>query len=287
MVENMKALCCPICNKKMMKKLRRFNCMQGHSFDIAKEGYVNLLLPNQKHSKAPGDSKDMIESRRAFLDKIYYKGISDNINKAILKNSNNINNSINIADIGCGEGYYLANFINELKQMNDIQYEAYGLDISRDAIRLAAKRTLDITWIVGNVFSLPFKDNSMDVLLCMFSMINFAECKRVLRKNGKLLFVTAGHDHLRQIREIIYPKILEARESELDKEKGKYLNFYDKLNIKYDTLVKSTEDISNLLMMTPHYWKIREERKQELYRYHQLDITVDVDIEILSKQALI
>lgn len=281
----MNALWCPICNKKIMKQLRSFNCIQGHSFDIAREGYVNLLLPNQKHSKAPGDSKDMMESRRSFLDKFYYKGISDNVNKAILDNSNKTNNSINIADIGCGEGYYLANFINELQQMNDIQYEAYGLDISRDAIRLAAKRILDITWIVGNIFSLPFKDNSMDVLLCMFSMIDFAECKRVLRKSGKLLFVTAGNDHLRQIREIIYPKILEEKENkpDKDKEKGKYLNFYDKLNIKYDTLVKSTGDISNLLKMTPHYWKIQEERKRKLYSYNELNITVDVDLEILSK----
>lgn len=281
--ENLNALWCPICKKKIQKKTKAYVCIQNHGFDIAKEGHANMLLPSQKHSKVPGDSKEMLESRRDFLNKGYYKGISDKINKVIINHFSNNNSMLNIADIGCGEGYYLSNFVDEFSSKKKVQIEAYGMDIAKDAVRFATKRSKDINWIVGNVIGLPFKDNSLDFILCMFSMIDFAECRRTLKPNGKLLFVVAGTDHLKQLREIVYPEIKEAKESELDKVKLKYLKDAGCVKVNYDAVINEAEDIANLFKMTPHYWKVKEEKKKELYAYSKLELTIDVDIEIFSK----
>lgn len=277
------ALWCPICHKKIAKKLKTLTCIQGHSFDLAKEGYVNLLLSNQKHSKDPGDSKEMLQARSEFLDKGYYQGISDRVNASLMELAIERNPGINIADIGCGEGYYLSNFISHCQQTDVILNAAYGLDISKSAIQLAAKRTQQITWMVGNVFSLPFKDNALDVLLCMFAMLDFAACKRVLRKDAKLVRVSAGPDHLRELREIIYPKIMETEIRPATHETSQALVFEKSIPLKYETCIQNTVDLSHLLKMTPHYWKATKERKEAFYSYTKLNVTVDIAIDIWRK----
>lgn len=277
------ALRCPICKDSLQRKEKMYSCKNKHCFDVAKEGYVNLLLPNQKHSKNPGDSKEMLVSRKDFLNKGYYNKLSDEVNAAVFNSYEGNTGILSIIDIGCGEGYYLSNFISDVNEKEDLQVEAYGMDIAKDAIRLAAKRTKDVNWLVGNIINLPFADKSLDVILCMFSIANFEECKRILKDDGKLIFVTAGDNHLKQLKEIVYQEITQSKESSLDKQKVKFFKKSELLKVSYDVLLKEVEDIKNLLKMTPHYWKIKEEKREELYEYSQLNVTIDVNIEILMK----
>ena len=149
---------CPICKEKLIKEGRTYRCSKNHSFDLSKSGHVNLLLDNQKHSKMPGDDKDMVLSRKHFLEKNYYKGISDKLNEIILRNiPENSDKKINILDIGCGEGYYTGNLKNFLDK-NNIQSEIIGIDISKEAVISASKSHKGINWIVASATNIPVCD---------------------------------------------------------------------------------------------------------------------------------
>ena len=114
-------LLCPVCKDKLIKDAcnKIYKCNNNHTYDIAKEGYVNLLISNQKRSKNPGDSKEMVLSRVEFLSMDYYKPISDKINEMIVEclGKDNID-KFNIMDLGCGEGYYLTNLKNYMNKNN-------------------------------------------------------------------------------------------------------------------------------------------------------------------------
>ena len=115
---NDKLLLCPVCKECLAKdsSSKTYKCSNNHSYDIAKEGYVNLLISNQKRSKNLGDSKEMVLARIDFLNRGYYKVLSDKINQIIAEAlGNKKNDKINILDLGCGEGYYLVNLKKYMK----------------------------------------------------------------------------------------------------------------------------------------------------------------------------
>lgn len=105
---------CPVCKKILNKEGKTYRCENNHCFDEGKQGYLNLLLSNQKHSKAPGDDKEMVLSRKGFLEKDYYKIISETVNRLVLDNRSS--DDAEILDIGCGEGYYTGRLKNLLKK---------------------------------------------------------------------------------------------------------------------------------------------------------------------------
>lgn len=132
---------CPVCNHLLSKEENTFKCENNHTFDLAKEGYLNLLLNAKKTS---GDSKEMMAARRDFLAKGYYEKLSDRVNQR-LNNLSSTNQTI--VDIGCGEGYYLSRF---QKEMAPESTKLYGMDISKLGIRMAAKKNTTIQWLVAN-----------------------------------------------------------------------------------------------------------------------------------------
>ncbi|MEG2697007.1 MAG: methyltransferase domain-containing protein, partial [Cetobacterium sp.] len=113
-----------------MKKIeKKYICEGNHNYDISKYGHVNLLLSNQKNSKIPGDSKEMVLSRKNYLEKGYYQGISEAVNRAVEKNLGE-KKEIKILDIGCGEGYYTNRLKTMLENLN-IKNDIVGIDISK------------------------------------------------------------------------------------------------------------------------------------------------------------
>src|SRR5437667_7145012 len=100
---------CPVCHEPLTNLGPIYQCPKGHTFDIARQGYVNLLLAHQRKSKQPGDNKEMILSRAHFLDEGYYQPISEKVNKAAMAcfMTGECSDSGIILDVGCGEGYYI------------------------------------------------------------------------------------------------------------------------------------------------------------------------------------
>lgn len=256
-------------------------CDQGHSYDIAREGYVNLLLANQKASASPGDTKAMAASRRAFLDKGYYLPLSDRINCLVCgdRRGNEAADAA-ILDAGCGEGYYLHQLMEALPFPSD----GYGLDISKEAVRLGASRYKDACFLVGSIHQpLLFATSSLDVVLNVFAPRNPAEFARVLRPGGLALVVIPAEGHLAALHDALcLPRI------DGDKERRAVADFEGSLvpshaeTIRYRRVLPP-EDVLHLIRMTPTFWHLSDEARAALNGLPGLDIEFAFTLIVLRR----
>lgn len=276
-------LCCPVCKEVLLKEDRVFRCNKNHVYDIAKEGYVNLLLAQKKNSKDPGDSKEMIDARKNFLSKGYYHPLALGINNCLrgLITGNSLDN-INILDAGCGEGYYLDRLSQELQEYSNLAF--YGLDISKAGVRLAAKKNKNISFAVGSIFDMPIKSQSIDCLLSIFAPIAEQEFTRVLKPNGKALIVSPGAHHLYGLKKLLYENPYLNDE---DKVSFDNLAILDKIRVGYDFKLVSREDINNLILMTPYYWNTDMSKIVDLINeVDELETKADFIISVYHKKGM-
>lgn len=281
-IDNKILLTCPICGENLQKESESkvYKCEQNHSYDIAKQGYVNLLISNMKRSKNPGDSKDMVLARVDFLRRGFYKKISDKINEVICEYFKDSKEKIDILDVGCGEGYYLTN-LKEAIKINNIEADFYGMDVSKEAVKYASRSEKECLFVVGNNYHISAKDNSVDCILSVFSPIDIDEINRVLKKDGIFVRVLPRTNHLIELRNIIYSVVnLNEKVYKPDSEKDDYIK---EVNVTYD-LDLNNEEFTSLLKMTPHYWKSTPENKEKLEEYKDLSITVDMRIGVFRKK---
>ena len=152
---------CPTCGAALTLGPRQWSCSKGHSFDVARQGYVNLLPVTQKHSLHPGDTREQVAARRAFLEAGFYTPLAQAVCQAAQRYGSKARA---ILDAGCGEGYYSAQVGAALPGAT-----LYGLDISKDAVRLAAGKYKSGTWLCGTAAHLPFPAESLDLILSMFA----------------------------------------------------------------------------------------------------------------------
>ena len=169
---------CPVCGEALEPQGTAWRCVQGHCFDVARQGYVNLLTVTQKHSRHPGDTWEMVAARRAFLDAGWYVPIAKTLADLVRRFCPEV---ASVLDAGCGEGYYLS-------QLGWVPGR-WGSDISRDAVRYAAARDRGAHWLTATAAHLPFADGGFDCVLSMFALTAGAEFFRVLRPGGIFLIV--------------------------------------------------------------------------------------------------
>ena len=267
-------LLCPKCKTALNRNLNTFTCSNGHSFDISKEGYVNLLLDNKKNSMFPGDNKEMVSAREQFLNKDYYAPLKDEILKYLEESVSK--DIIIMLDAGCGTGYYSIH----IKEKYSKRIDLFGIDISKFAVQKAAKKTKDGTFVVGSTFDLPIQNESIDLILNIFSPKAIDEFKRVLKKNGLLIQVMPGEDHLIELKEILYKD--KTYKNEVEFSYGD-LVLKDKRSVKYNISVNK-DDLIHLFTMTPYLYKTKIEDIKALDNVDALNITIDFVIAIWGKQ---
>ncbi|MDU7606372.1 MAG: methyltransferase domain-containing protein, partial [Escherichia coli] len=153
---------CPLCHQPLSREKNSYICPQRHQFDMAKEGYVNLLPVQHKRSRDPGDSAEMMQARRAFLDAGHYQPLRDAIVAQLRERLDE--KATAVLDIGCGEGYYTHAFADALPEIT-----TFGLDVSKVAIKAAAKRYPQVTFCVASSHRLPFSDTSMDAIIRIYA----------------------------------------------------------------------------------------------------------------------
>jgi len=264
------SLICPIDGLPLLLENGTLSCSSGHQYDIGKPGYANLLSVQHKRSKAPGDSKEMVNARAAFLTKGFYKPIACHLADII---SAQERDNLTLIDAGCGEGYYLET-INSLVEK---QLHLVGFDISKWAIQRATRRCRG-TWFVASNKHIPLADNSADLLLDMFGFPDFDSFARILKPNGKLLCVSPGENHLLELRKIIYP---EVRRSRIRQYPSSFMPSVQK-SITYQVALDK-EALGNLLAMTPHLYRAPKDGLAKLAKVETLDITVDVSVHVLDR----
>lgn len=263
---------CPKCREPLERSEGAYRCRCGHSYDIAREGYVNLLLANMMNSKDPGDSKEMAKARNLFLSKGYYKPLSDAINETVGKYAHGAGT---LLDCGCGEGYYTANIKKAFPELS-----VSGIDISKPSVKIAAKRDGRIELAVASVFDIPVPDESFDILLNCFSPLCEKEYRRVLRPNGIYIYVVPGPRHLWQMKEAIYDEPYENAEEAICYEGFSHLGCE---KVRYDVRIEEKEDIESLFRMTPYYWKTSAKGSEKLSSIETLETEISFDIHIYEK----
>ena len=276
-------LLCPLDKQPLAQEKRSLVCPVGHSFDLAKSGYVNLLPVQNKRSKDPGDSKEMVSSRIAFLALGHYQPIADSIASYVL-NLFSSKQSISVLDAGCGDGYYLKR-LDDACTANDHVVDFIGLDISKWAIMAASKGSSSIRWVVGSNAAIPSLNKSFDVVTCLFGFPMFSEFSRVLKSQGILLMVDAAADHLIELRKILYPEIRLYEDGLAVGVDG--FSLLDEQNLQFAFTLKSQQEIQSLLSMTPHIHKAPFEGKEALKRVESLELTADVKLRWYVKNTVI
>lgn len=181
---------CPHCGQVLGLDQSSLCCPNRHTFDIAKQGYVNLA-PQVKQSA--NYHKSSFENRQAFLEAGYYDHLYAALEGKIAELGLR-----SVLDIGCGEGFYS----RTLAEKMDLDILAF--DISKDSILLAAKsdRTKSVKWFVGDLTKLPIQDKTIDGILDIFSPANYQEFARVLKAGGSILKLVPGPNHLKELRHL-------------------------------------------------------------------------------------
>lgn len=266
------ALCCPLDQLALEQDGTTLRCENGHSFDIATQGYVNLLGAQDKRSQDPGDSKAMVAARREFLDDGHYQMIAQQL--ATIVGSQVSNNDV-IADAGCGEGYYLQQLQALLPKQQCEALSFIGFDISKWAVR-AATRRLSATWMVASNRNIPLAAGSVDCLLSLFGFPVYADFLRVLQAGGSLITVNAGPQHLIELREVIYPTVKRSASSAEQEAISAGFVMLASQTLTFQTSPLSQSALKQLLGMTPHLFRASAEGKARAEQLDQFPVTVDV-----------
>lgn len=267
---------CPLCAAPLERETGAYRCCGGHSFDVAREGYVHLLPPNQKHSALPGDDRDMVLARRDFLSKEYYQPLLNTISSRILTLSGE---TPTLLDAGCGEGYYTAGVYQALRAAGK-RPRAAGTDISKFALRAAAKRERGAEFAVASSYRLPLAEESVDVLLNCFSPLALEEFRRVLKPGGAFLYVVPGAEHLWEMKEILYDKPYPNEEKETPYEGFVYREI---VPVDETLLLDCREDLQNLFRMTPYFWKTPRAGAERLAALDRLEVRASFRVHVFEK----
>lgn len=267
-------LTCPLDDKPLQREASSWRCAAGHCFDIAREGYVNLLPVQNKRSLDPGDSKEMVAARRRFLNAGHYRPIAEAASRAVLADLPT-DAPAACLDAGCGEGYYLRQLAAAATEANQ-PLTLLGLDISKWAVLSAAKQDSRPTWVVGSNAKLPAPSGTLDRVLCMFGFPVYGEFARVLKPGGQLIQVDAGPDHLRELREIIYPTLKPQRSSDNAAPEGFAPLAAESL--RFSLALEGQEAIADLLAMTPHLYRASADGRERAAALTHIALTIDVRI---------
>lgn len=260
----MSILLCPVCGEKLDTNGKTCLCKNSHSFDRAKEGYLNLLLSHQHKSKNPGDSPESCKARHAFLSTGYYEEFANKISSLISGKT--------VLDACCGEGYYTSKMTKENR-------EVYGFDIAKDMIRFASKTEKRVEFFVAGLNKIPVETESVDTLTHLFAPMNDGEFSRILKNDGILIDVIPGKEHLMGLKSVLYQEpyrnLVEPLKSD------KFTKVHEEI-LKY-TITVQGEDILNLFRMTPYAYKTAISGEEKLSGLHTLETAVEFVIRIYKK----
>ena len=260
-------LICPVCGEILHRAEKEYRCQNRHSFDIARQGHVNLLVVQQKHSLNPGDTREQVLSRRAFLEGGFYAPIA----KALCDTAKELGVKGPVLDVGCGEGYYCTQLSEALGA------ELLGLDISKEAVRCAAAKYKGPQWVCGTASHLPVKDGSVGVLTSLFALTLPEEFRRVLSEDGLYFQVLAAQDHLLGLKSIIYPELKLKEKDSVPELPG--FERVKSVPVRFTFTVEGAQ-VQNLLSMTPHVYRISKEGAARLAATETLTDTASAVLNI-------
>lgn len=259
-------LLCPVCRAGLMREERRFACPLGHSFDIAREGYVNLL---SGRAPAVGDNREMIAARHRTLA----SGVYAPLRTALAEAARGVDGAY--LDAGCGEGYYTEAIAAARRG------ETAGIDVSKDALRLCGKRLREATLAVGSVYHLPIADGALSLITAIFAPLATEEFARTLCRGGRLILAVPGPRHLFAIKQVLYDTPYENTVQDTALAGFRLL---DRQRVAFPFTLPTQEAIADLFTMTPYYYRTPKEGRARLAALPSLD--VEAEFFVLSYEKI-
>ena len=271
----MPELICPVCGAPLRREEKICRCENRHCFDLARSGYVNLLPPSPA-GKRHGDDKRMVAARTAFLSRGYY----DPLISAVAEVCTGLDRTpLRIVDAGCGEGTYTKAVYDALAAQGRPP-EILGVDISTDALRHAARLLPEAFFCAASTAKLPLAEESADLILNIFSPFMPAEFARVLAPGGWLLRALPMERHLWELKAAVYdtpyenPPVDDAAEGFLP---------VSARQLRGTIELPTNEDVQNLFLMTPYYYKTGAKDQQKLARIDSLSVTTEFALVLYQK----
>jgi 23S rRNA (guanine745-N1)-methyltransferase len=264
------------CRQALRRDRGSLRCPAGHSFDIARSGYVNLLQPQDSRSRRPGDAREIVLARQRVLDAGFESPLLETLGQVI--RGLGLPGGATILDVGCGGGYFLGSLVR------DQGWEGHGLDISAPALETAAKRWPGVAFAAANADRfLPYPDGSFHLVMSLTGPRNPAEFRRVLAPGGFVLLAVPGADDLVEVRAIVLGHGLE-REKSLNASLG----FADAFRTVSRHAVRRTvtippDSIRDLMAAT--YRAGRGSQRENLQGLGEMPVTLSRDILVLTPLA--
>lgn len=268
---------CPLCSAdaptdvELLQTASSFRCAAGHCFDIAREGYVNLLPVQQKKSLSPGDTLDSLRARRRFLTQGFYQPLRDAL-------VTHLASTHTVIDLGCGEGYYSA-------AMAAVAAEVIALDIAKPAIRLAAKTYPALRCAVASVAAVPLPVACADVITSIFAPVPLAEMQRLLKPGGFAVVVTPAPAHLFAYREALFEQVRDHEPSKFAEASRAHFHVISQSEIRYSIDLNQAA-LNDLLAMTPYAYKASPARRQAVAARDTLHTEAAFSVLVLTKPLL-
>ena len=263
-------LVCPVCGEALNRGEKEYRCQNRHSFDVARQGHVNLLVVQQKHSLNPGDTRQQVLSRRAFLEGGFYEPIA----RTLCDTAKELGAKGPVLDVGCGEGYYCTRLASALDA------ELLGLDISKEAVRCAAAKYKGPQWVCATAAHLPVESGSVGTLTSLFALTLPEEFHRILSSDGLYFQILAAQDHLLGLKSIIYPELKQKEKDSIPEIPG--FRRIKTVPIRFTFTVEG-EQVQNLLSMTPHVYRISREGAARLAATQKLTDTASAVLNVFAK----
>ena len=270
---------CPLCAAPLTREAHSALCPAGHCFDQAAAGYFDLLPVQQRHSKQPGDDKAMVAARNTFLEHGYYAPLRDALCGLAVSALPPETAEPVLLDSGCGEGYYTAGLFRAMEQAGR-HPKAVGVDLSKFALRRAAKRLPQGEFAVASVYRLPLPDGSVDLLTNVFSPLAAEEFARVLRPGGAFLYVVPAPEHLWEMKQVLYEK---PYENPVKREDYPGFTWVDKREVRYSVDLTDKADRMALFGMTPYAWKTPKAGIARLEALDRLTVQIGFDLHLYRK----
>lgn len=256
------------CRQPLFREEQRLSCSRGHSFDVARSGYINLLQPQDRRSRTPGDTPEAVAARRRFLDRGFAEPLVQRIVEALPLAEHDT-----LLDAGCGEGHHLGAF------RRAYGVDAHGVDISVPAIEAAAKRYRDCTWVVANADRfLPYADGSFTAVATITARLNPEEFRRVLAPQGKLLVVIPGARDLVELRESILGDRVERDRA--DRTVEMFAPRFTLLHHQRTAYVTRLDREAMLDVMSSSYRGLRVRERERLEQLDAMDVTLARDVMV-------
>ena len=273
----MSLFCCPLCASPLERGERAYTCPKGHSFDVAREGYVHLLPTNRKHSPQPGDDRAMSAARGRFLAGGWYEPLRRALCDLALEHTAGLVRPA-VLDAGCGEGYYDQGLLEALSA-GGREPRLAGVDLSKPSVRQAARRCPAGEFAVATVYHLPVGEGAVELLVDCFSPLALEEFRRVLRPGGMFLYVTPAAGHLWELKQVLYEKPYQNREQAIPYEGFTYLDIVP-VSAGMDL---PGEALMDLFAMTPYAWKTPRQGVERLAELDRLSVQADFRVHVFRR----